>query len=66
MTCIHYNHTKEHIYSVLDSICNGIVYRYPESLTNILSEMCSDIIESYEHEIAQVLIDRIDDANDLI
>ena len=58
--------TKEHIYSVLDSICNGIVYRYPESLTNILSEMCSDIIESYEHEIAQVLIDRIDDANDLI
>eukprot|EP00943_MAST-04B_sp_MAST-4B-sp1_P003399 g3399.t1 len=58
--------TKEHIYSVLDSICNGIVYRYPESLTNVLSEMCSDIIENYEHEIAQVLIDNIDQANDLI
>ena len=58
--------TKEHIYSVLDSICNGIVYRYPESLTNVLSEMCSDIIENYEHEIAQVLIDNIDNANDLI
>merc|ERR1711991_310488 len=58
--------TKEHIYSVLDSICNGIVYRYPESLMNPLSEMCSDIIESHEHEIAKILIENIDQAEKLI
>ena len=58
--------TKEHIYSVLDSICNGIVYRFPEKLMNPLSEMCSDIIESHEHEIAKILIEKIDQAEKLI
>jgi hypothetical protein len=58
--------SKKHIYSVFDTVCSTMVYRFPNRTTNQMSDACADVIENYEHEIAKILMEDIDHAIDRV
>jgi hypothetical protein len=48
--------TKQHVWSVLDTICSEFIYRHPRSVAQQLEAVCLDIMEEHDSALAAVFL----------